>query len=148
MPYSPNFRQGSFSEAHIHTPAYLYGSGAYESELCSASFRVDSFSETGLPLIRVLGNWASAKFHSRKLRHKGRAGTLRPRPFSFLHFFPRSRLYRVRFYWPLKLSFALSISPLSSSCSLANVSTASTETSTPTKGSSPTIQASCPGSIT
>jgi hypothetical protein len=56
MPYSPNFRQGSFSEAHIHTPAYLYGSGAYESELCSASFRVDSFSETGLPINDVLGN--------------------------------------------------------------------------------------------
>src|SRR5215210_4858048 len=67
----------------------------------------------------------------------------------FSHFFPRSRLHRVRFYWPLKLSFALSISPLSSSSSsLAKVSTVSTETSTPTKGSSPTIQASCPGSIT
>src|SRR5215218_558422 len=58
--YSPRIREGSFSEAHIHTPAYLYGSGAYESELCSPSFRVEVFPETrGLSMCIRSAAWGN-----------------------------------------------------------------------------------------
>src|SRR5918998_1027532 len=99
--------------------------------LYSPSRREGVFSETGLLALGLLGNSGIEEGPGRKSCGPSACASSHEVGFT-----------RVRFYCPLMLSFALSISPLSSSSSLANVSTVSTETSTPTKGSSPTIQAS------
>ena len=59
-------RRVVFSETCIHTPAHLYGTGGMRAEL-------RLFSE--LPIRLILGNRASAKFNSRKLRASGVRGS-------------------------------------------------------------------------
>src|SRR5215218_6960492 len=95
------------SRGHVHDADALFSTNLV---LAHREGRSPLFSENREGFL--LGNLASAKSDSRKLRVKA-------------NFF---------FYWRPNLSFTLSITPLPSSPSLANFSTVSTETSIATKG--------------